>query len=179
MTQPPDKSQQFSLATLLLVTSLVAVCLGLFRVSFGLGAASLILILPAFLRTLSLVEREMQHGNRLSPLEKVTVFFGSVGVAILALVTMGAAFLVAHTAALTTCYLLAHWHEPTATALYVLGVIGAFIFALIAAAWMLRVTWPSPESFLAGLNRRDPPRDQNLEETTAHDELRPGFGQQQ
>ncbi len=69
--RPPDIPEQFSLATLLLVTTLIAVFLALFRVHPGLGMLSLVFIVPAYLRTLSLAGREQQFGNRLSAKEKV------------------------------------------------------------------------------------------------------------
>lgn len=157
MSRLPDKPQQFSIATLLLVTTLIAVCLALFRIEPGLGALSLLFIVPAFLRTLSLAEREKQYGNRLSAGEKVAVYFGSLAVTLLVLVTMVAAFLAANTAALTIGYALAHWHEPTGAAAAFFGMIGAFGFTLFAAGWISRRTYPSRSDFLASLCRTSRP----------------------
>src|SRR5262245_47531384 len=57
---------QFSIATVLLVTTLVAVCLGVFRLSPGFGLAMIAFSAPALIRTFIVGVRYKQTGQRLS-----------------------------------------------------------------------------------------------------------------
>ena len=75
---------QFSLATLLLVTTLLAGCLGLLRFHAGLGVTALVFSVPAVIRTIYLGANEARRGHRLSTYEKVMAFLASVGVMIMA-----------------------------------------------------------------------------------------------
>jgi hypothetical protein len=149
MSQPASGPRQFSIATLLLVTMLVAVCLGLFRMHPGLGAAAL-------LRTLALAEREKQHGNRLSAAEKVAVYFGSLAVTFLVYVTIAAIFIVGSYLSVAAGALLFNWHEPTGMIVGFAGYAATTVLAIIAAGGTVRWTWwPSRASFLEALHRAD------------------------
>jgi hypothetical protein len=92
---PGSGAAQFSLATILLVTTLVAVCLGVFRISPGFGVIVVVLATPALVRTIVAGTREKQRGHRLSVAEKIGTFVASFGVMILACVAGIAAFLAA------------------------------------------------------------------------------------
>lgn len=90
---------QWSLGGLLLVVTLIAVCLGLFVNSPGLGILATIAALPALIRTVLLAQQREQLGRPLTTVDKWTAFLGSIGVAmasltILAVVAAGTFFFV-------------------------------------------------------------------------------------
>src|SRR5687768_12038002 len=62
----PAAAQQFSLATILLVITLIAVCLGVFRVSPGFGLAVVCFAVPALIRTVVVGAQHKRVGERLS-----------------------------------------------------------------------------------------------------------------
>ena len=71
---------QFSVSTMLLVTTLVAVCVALFAAAPGLGILLSIIAVPPFIRTLMLVRRRKVKGQEVSPAAKVGLYLGSLGV---------------------------------------------------------------------------------------------------
>ena len=160
-----DKPRQFSIATLLLVTTLIGVSLGLFRVSPALGVLSLVLIIPAVIRTTLLARRERFFGGRMTAAEKVAVFLGSLVVAFLCL----AATVIAGGAACTVCILsggaaslmigLEANNVPAANGAMALFGTLAFVATLLAGAYTLwktfLVTWPPREDFVRQLHRGD------------------------
>jgi len=75
---------QFSLSSILLVITLVAVCLGVFRISYVLGVVLLALATPALLRTVLVSSAEKRRGQRSTMVDKVNTFAASIGVVILA-----------------------------------------------------------------------------------------------
>jgi hypothetical protein len=151
-----DKPQQFSIATLLLVMTLIGVCLALFRVSTGVGAAALLFIVPAFLRTMSLAEREKQFANRLSAAEKVAVYLGSLAVTFLVLIAMAATFVVGDFVSIVVAAFVAQWDRELAERVSFPGITLSVVLALVAGGWTIRRMWPSREEFLAALNRPGP-----------------------
>lgn len=82
---------QFSLATLLLMTTLIAACLGLLRLSPCLGTWAVLLAVPALIRTLYLGASENARGHRLSVYEKCLGFLASLGVMLLSYMAGGMA----------------------------------------------------------------------------------------
>lgn len=155
MSQGPDKPQQFSIATLLLVMTLIGVVLALFRVAPVLGAGSLVLLVPAYLRTLSLAEREKRFGGRLSAAEKVAVYLGSLGVTCLILMGMAATLMTSTFVTVVAAGFVAQLHEPAAAVVGIGGAIGTLGLTLFAGGWMILQTWPARDDFLASLHRRD------------------------
>ncbi|HUE74373.1 MAG TPA: hypothetical protein VMP01_26055 [Pirellulaceae bacterium] len=156
MNHPLDQPQQFSIATLLLVTTLIAVCLALFRIEPGLGALSLLFIVPAFLRTLSLAGREKTYGNRLSAREKVAVFLGSLGVTVIVLLTLGVTLMVGNALSFALAHLLVYLHPAVAAFVGLAAMLSSIVLALFAAGWMIRRTYPTREAFFASLRRPVP-----------------------
>ena len=156
--QPP---RQFSIATLLLVTTLIGVCLGLFRFSPVLGVLSLALIVPAVIRTTLLARREKFFGGKLSAAEKVAVFLGSVIVAFLCL----AATVIAGGVACTVCVLgggavslaIGGNNVPATDGVVVLAGMLGFVATLLAGAYTgwktFLVTWPPRDDFVRQLHR--------------------------
>lgn len=65
---------QFSLETLFLVTTLVAVCLGVFLLAPGLGVLMALVTVPALARSFMMGYRRKQAGLRLTTGEKISAF---------------------------------------------------------------------------------------------------------
>lgn len=86
---------QFSLETLMLVVTLVAVCLGMLAAAPGLGILASIVAAPALIRTLIAGYQERAAGSQLSLGEKVIAFLASTGVTIAVLSAGATAFLAA------------------------------------------------------------------------------------
>jgi hypothetical protein len=83
---------QFSLESLMLVVTLVAVCLGMIMALPGLGILISIVAAPALVRTLIAGYQEKAAGGHLTLAEKVMAFIASTGVTLAVLVTGFAAF---------------------------------------------------------------------------------------
>lgn len=88
---------QFSLESLFLVTTLVAVCLGALVASPPLGVLALIVAAPALIRTLMEGHYARGAGLPLTTGDKIMAFLASVGVTIAALVAAFGAFFTACT----------------------------------------------------------------------------------
>lgn len=82
----PDAPLQFSLETLLLVTTLIAVCLGVTVAVPPLGLIASFLAAGGFIRTLFVAKRFQQQGLPFGIGEKVTAFIISFGVVMGAIV---------------------------------------------------------------------------------------------
>jgi hypothetical protein len=91
---------QFSLETLLMIVTLVAVCLGLLMAAPGLGVLVSIVAAPALVRTLIAGYQRRAVGTPLSAGEKVLAFLASTGVTFAVLLAGLAAF---GTACFATC----------------------------------------------------------------------------
>jgi hypothetical protein len=96
--RPTDENLglQFSLASLLLITTLAAVCLGLFLLSPGLGILLGVFAIPALVRTFIDVSQYKRGGVRLGILDKLASF-------VLSLLVVGAVALAAGVAFLSVC----------------------------------------------------------------------------
>lgn len=90
--QPPLKPWQFSLESMLLVITLVAVCLGMIVAMPGIGVLAAIVAGPALIRTLMVGYQERRAGHKQSIGEKVLAFLASTGVAIAVLLAGASAF---------------------------------------------------------------------------------------
>lgn len=137
-TLPPtaaaDASRsQFSLATLLLLTTLIAVCLGLIRLNPCLGTWAVLLIVPALIRTLYLGAGEKARGHRLSVYEKVLAFIASLGVILLAYIAGSVALAASCVVTVTPVAVVVPAAEP-------LMLLAAFVSGgagLAAAGWVV------------------------------------------
>ena len=90
---PPHRGASFSLSTMLLITTLVAICCGLFVAAPGLAVVASVLLAPVLVRTAKVVRRREAAGVRVSPSEKVGLAATSFVVAmVLAIVVGFAAF---------------------------------------------------------------------------------------
>jgi len=86
---------QFSLATIMLVVTLAAVLLGVFRISPGLGALLVIVVAPAFVRTCINTVRRKAQGETVSQADQVAKFASSAALVMLAVLLVPAAIFVA------------------------------------------------------------------------------------
>ena len=86
---------QFSLATVFLVMTLIAVCLGTFHFSPGLGVVIVIVAAPALIRTCIVGVKEKRVGHPLSIGEKLIAFLASIAIVILVAVAGFVAFQIA------------------------------------------------------------------------------------
>src|SRR5688572_23644781 len=83
---------QFSLATILLVITLIAVCLGVFRASPGFGLAMIAFSVPALIRTFVAGAQHKRAGQRLTVGDKLTAFAASMGIMVLVAIAAVIAF---------------------------------------------------------------------------------------
>jgi hypothetical protein len=83
---------QFSLETLMLVITLIAVCLGMVMALPGLGVLVAIVAAPALVRTLIAGYQDRKAGTPMTLGEKLLTFLASTGVTVAVLVTGGTAF---------------------------------------------------------------------------------------
>jgi hypothetical protein len=71
---------QFSIQTLLLVTTLVAVCLGALVAVPGLGALAIVIAIPAIVRTCVTGAAMKREGHTLTATDKVMAFLASAAI---------------------------------------------------------------------------------------------------
>jgi hypothetical protein len=140
---PRDASlnRTFSLSTMFLWTTLVAVVAALGRIEPGLAIGLAVLSFPAALRTIwSVGRRKMRTGQRMTGLEKIETFLASLGI-VLAIVT-GAA--IAFTA---TCFPigLAGFSMNWDGGWIFLGAIAGLLVAGAVAFLLIRRLWPTRE----------------------------------
>ncbi|HUE74377.1 MAG TPA: hypothetical protein VMP01_26075 [Pirellulaceae bacterium] len=133
---------QFSIETILLVTTLAAVLLGLFRYSPGLAVMLIIFSVPALVRTVFVGRREKRRGQRVTA-------GGKIGHFLLSLVIMYAVWVAASTAffiaAIGTCFAAiaaSSASEEMAVGVGIAGLIVSAVVGLFVAGLLLRATWP-------------------------------------
>jgi hypothetical protein len=129
-------SKTFSLTSLFLVMTLVAVGAGVFAAAPGLGILFAIVATPALIRTVVISAKQKSRGRAASPGQKVAAFLGSIGVVLLVLLSIGVALL---TACLTACagFLL----DPKDGRLMTVGIVVGGVAGLGLAGWLLWLIW--------------------------------------
>jgi hypothetical protein len=123
---------QFSLTTLLLVTTLFAGCLGLLKFDACLGVFALLFSAPAVIRTAYLGANEAKRGHRLSIYEKVMAFLASVAVLIMASF-VGATVLVLIGSLVGPAIAVITMPQPLSLAVLILWIT----VGLVAAGWVV------------------------------------------
>lgn len=86
---PIHRAASFSLSTMLLITTLVAICCGLLAAAPGLGIVVCVLLAPVLVRTARVVRRREAAGARVSPAEKVSLAATSLVVAMVMATVVG------------------------------------------------------------------------------------------
>src|SRR5882672_9411675 len=139
---------QFSLSSLFLVMTLVAVCLGVFMQAPGLGVLFGIVATPALIRTMIAASYQRQAGAPLTALEKVGTFFiswfimGAIGLAsfvAFAVVCVAGAYITVFAGA---DKMFGRGEEGLAFVVG-FGVIVGLIAAIPLTVWLLRLTRPA------------------------------------
>ncbi|HET6880404.1 MAG TPA: hypothetical protein VFI31_09630 [Pirellulales bacterium] len=95
-----ETAATFSLTSLFMVTTLVAVGAGVFAAAPGLGIAFAIVATPALIRTIVVTSKRKAQGVVQTPGKKIAAFLASIGIMLLVVVSIGIALL---TACLTAC----------------------------------------------------------------------------
>jgi hypothetical protein len=141
--RPIENATQFSLASLFLVMTLVAVCLGVFMIAPGLGILFAFITTPAFIRTMVAASRGRQVGEPMSAMEKTGIFLISWFI----MCAVGIASVVAFMA---VCFAGALITESVGASLEIVlmaGVLGGLAAAIPLTVWLLRLTSPSRMEF--------------------------------
>lgn len=92
LVPPVPMQRTFTLSSLFLVMTLIAVCLGVAVQLPGLGIPLAILCTPALIRTMLIRARRRAKGRSMTAGEKVLVFLGSLAVVTTIAVAAGGAF---------------------------------------------------------------------------------------
>lgn len=103
---------QFSLESLMLVITLVAVCLGMIVVMPGLGVPVAIVAAPALVRTLIAGFQQRAAGSQMTLSEKALTFLASTGITMAVLAAGGTAFA---TACFASCLVALGVSEATSS----------------------------------------------------------------
>lgn len=133
---------QFSIETILLVTTLVAVLLGLFRYSPGLAALLIAFSVPALVRTIFVGRREKRRGQRVSAGGKIGQFFLSLLIMYAVWQAASMAFLIALAG---TCFaaLFASSAAPElGEGVGIVGLVLSSAIGLVVAGVLAWATWP-------------------------------------
>jgi hypothetical protein len=132
-------ARNVSLGSLMLGTLLVAVCLGLSRASMAAGIVAFLVLIPAYIRTLSAVSYYRQSERRLGAQDTAAIFATSFVLSLMGLSAGGLIFLV-------TVFVmglvagLAGWDDPRGLTTFV-GAAAAFVTVLI----LVHKVWPVNE----------------------------------
>jgi hypothetical protein len=145
---------QFSLASLFLVMTLVAVCLGVFMLAPGLGILFAIVATPALVRTTFTASYYKQAGAPLSPAWRIRAFVVSLFI----MLAVGVTTFVTFQGVCWTGALLTQGRNPWPNV--IVGVIVGLLVAIPVMIWMLVWSWPSKEAiYLDHKLRRNTPSD--------------------
>jgi hypothetical protein len=103
-----------------------------------LGVPLAVLVTPALIRTLAATRIQRSHGMQATVESKISTFFSSLGVMILALIAAGAAFF----AACSAVGLSVLGSPAFSTGGVALALSAGTIMALVVGGWILVRTWP-------------------------------------
>ncbi len=141
---PRKTAGQFSLATVFLIITLIAVCLGTLRLAPGVGVLLMIVAAPALIRTCVVVAKEKRGGHSLSIGEKLVAFFASSFIIILVGV---AGFIAFQIACWGSCAVVAGIPQQTENeSPFIVGVSTGCIAGLGTILWLIWKTWPRKKS---------------------------------
>lgn len=131
-----DIQRTFKLSSLMLIIALVAVCLGALVESPGLGVVLIIVAAPALLRTLAAIHYFRGRGQRLTTVDKVLFFVGSLLIVTMILMST----LIAFTIVCFPAGLVAIGTLQGAGFLF--AVTAGFVPAVFVAYQTTRALWP-------------------------------------
>jgi hypothetical protein len=111
VAETPNRMRfQFGIASLLLITTLTAIILSIFKMAPGVGIVLSILALPALLRTIILAMQKRSRGKPMSASGKILFFFVWMGLAGVFLAVIGASAVAMF---LTICFSAGSKADPT------------------------------------------------------------------
>ncbi|MGI8981062.1 MAG: hypothetical protein ACR2FY_17690 [Pirellulaceae bacterium] len=134
---------QFSLATVFLIITLIAVCLGTLRLAPGVGVLLMIVAAPALIRTCIVGVKEKRGGHSLSIGEKLIAFLASSAIVVL----VGVAGLIAfQIACWGSCAAVAGIQQKEGENAMLIGIGIGCIAGLGTIIWLIWKTWPRKKS---------------------------------
>jgi hypothetical protein len=136
--EPARVKYQFSLATLFLIMTLVAVAMGALIVMPGLGTLLIVFAVPALVRTVVVGRRRLEGGESPTVGTKILDFFVSVAIIWTVIIAAQIAFVVACTATGLPAAALFGLEEG---AIYI-GLGAGLAAAAVVATWMFYLTRP-------------------------------------
>jgi hypothetical protein len=148
-----DNAVQFSLASLFLVMTLLAVGLGIFLLVPGLGVLFAFISTPALIRTMIATGRQRQFGAPLSPAEKISVFFLSWFL----MSAIGIAAMVAFVAVCFAGVLVTESAGASLETVLGIGALSGLAAALPLTIWLMRITSPAKIEVASGRYGRTQP----------------------
>lgn len=134
----PISPPQFSIATALLATTLVAICLAAMRISTFVGVVVVLLVMPSLVRTVIVGRARNEFGEQLTVYAKIELFGESIAVSMLAYVAAIAASMVMMCVAELSVMLIFH-SDSLGSA--VLGIILSTIAVVSVVAAFAYVFW--------------------------------------
>jgi hypothetical protein len=132
-------ARNVSLGSLMLGTLLIAACLGLSRASMSAGIVAFLILIPAYIRTLSAIYYYRQRERELSGHDTAAIFATSFVLSLMGLSAGGLVFLVM-VFVMGLLAGLAGWDDPGITATFV-GAAAAFVTVLV----LIHKVWPVNE----------------------------------
>jgi len=88
----PRAAYQFGISTMLLMMTMLAVLMGVFALSPGVGLAITFLATPPLIRTCIVAAKRKTRGQRMSPLAKLGIFGSTLGIVIVVVAASIGAF---------------------------------------------------------------------------------------
>jgi hypothetical protein len=132
-----ETASTFSLSSLFLVMTLVAVGAGVFAAAPGLGILFAIVATPALARTIVVTSRQKTRGIVTTPGQKAGAFLGSIGIVLLVFLSIGVALF---TACWTACAGGAVMSAGSQNAV-IAGAVAGGIAGLTLSGWVLWLIW--------------------------------------
>lgn len=132
---PAPVARRVSLGSLMIGTMLLAACLGLGRVSMAGGIIAFLVLVPAYVRTLSAISYYRDHGRELGVQDIAAIFATSLVLSLMGLTAGGLVFLVTvFLSGLVVRFL--PWGDTVPIATF-LGTAAAFVtvFVLVHKVW--------------------------------------------
>jgi hypothetical protein len=131
--------RNLSLRSMMLGTALVAACLGLGRVSMFAGVVSFLILVPAYVRTLSAISYYRQAHRTLGRPDIAAIFATSLVLSLMGLAAGGLVFLLM-TVVSGLVVEKAGWEDPVRITTFV-GAAAAFVTVLV----LVHKVWPVNE----------------------------------
>jgi hypothetical protein len=130
---------QFSLASIFLIVTLIAVCLGTLRLAPGLGVLLMVVAAPALIRTCIVGAKEKRSGHSLSIREKLLAFLASSAIIILIGV---AGFIAFQIACWGSCAVVAGIQQKEGENALIVGIATGSLAGIGTMIWLVWTTWP-------------------------------------